>query len=258
MKKTALVITILLCVFLSSCTTNVSTNIIDKPSKDNDIAQDSTSSKENYNAQDLESLYPLAYDTLTDMSYFISPDNEEKIYDQFSKEGVEEKTIVNVKMFIKKIQSENNIVPYLNSNPIEFRNKEGYSNILLVASETFKLPWIFYYPVVSTEANFYIKITYLPDSIFENNNAPTASEAIKELSPNSPNVDNLGEQHKKIYNKMIRLSDREVTALICEYKTDSRNSTFIVYDDMLVEIRSDPEIWDEEWFTSLSFGGFQR
>ena len=81
----------------------------------------------------------------------------------------------------------------------------------------------------------------------------TASAAIKELSPNSPNIDNLGEQHKNIYNQTIRLRDREVTALICEYKTDNRNSITFIYNDLLVEIRCDPKVWTDQWFSALSF-----
>lgn len=84
----------------------------------------------------------------------------------------------------------------------------------------------------------------------------TASEVIKELSPNSPNINNLGKQHESIYNQSIMLEDREVTALVIEYKNDNRNSTIFVYDDLLVEIKSNPEVWSTQWFATLSFDDF--
>ena len=104
--------------------------------------------------------------------------------------------------------------------------------------------------------NFYIKITYIPDSIIDKQKKMTASEVIKELSPNSPNINNLGKQHESIYNQSIMLEDREVTALVIEYKNDNRNSTIFVYDDLLVEIKSNPEVWSTQWFATLSFDDF--
>ena len=102
--------------------------------------------------------------------------------------------------------------------------------------------------------NFYIKITCLPE-IFKNSDNITASLVIKELSPYSPNVDKIGTQHKSITNKQIKLADCEVTALVYEYKTDSRNSVVFVYEDMLVEVKCDQSVWNAEWFSSLSFKG---
>ena len=86
----------------------------------------------------------------------------------------------------------------------------------------------------------------------------TASEVIKELSPNSANIDNLGAQHESIYNKQMKLNDREVTALVIEYKEDARESIFFIYDDLLVLVRCDSDVWSEEWFADLSFAGYQK
>ena len=136
---------------------------------------------------------------------------------------------------------------------VELRDKDGFPNISLFVSEAYGLPWVYYYPSVSTGENFYIKITQFPNNVSHKENILAASGAIKELSPNSPNIDNLGEQHKNIYNQTIRLRDREVTALICEYKTDNRNSITFIYNDLLVEIRCDPKVWTDQWFSALSF-----
>ncbi len=155
--------------------------------------------------------------------------------------------------FVDRVKSDKAFPrPMLDGKEIAYRNKEGFSNITFFVRELYGLPWIAYYPEVSTGENPFIKITYLPESI-ETNADPSASAIIKQLSPNSPNVNNLGTQHKRIYEKNIKLRDREVTALVCEYKDDTRNNTAFVYDDLLIEVRGTPEVWGDEWFSALSF-----
>ena len=155
--------------------------------------------------------------------------------------------------FVDRVNSDRSFPqPMLDGKPITYRNEEGFSSITFFVSELYGLPWIAYYPEVSTGENFFIKITYLPESI-EEKNGLTASEAVKALAPNAPNVNNLGERHESIYERNLKLRDREVTALVCEYKDDRRNNTAFVYGDLLVEVRSAPEVWGYEWFASLSF-----
>lgn len=155
--------------------------------------------------------------------------------------------------FVDRVNSDRSFPqPMLDGKPIPYRNEEGFSNITFFVSELYGLPWIAYYPEVSTGENFFIKITYLPEGI-EDKNALTASETVKMLSPNAPNVNNLGERHERIYERKIKLRDREVTALVCEYKDDRRSNTSFVYGDLLIEVRSTPEVWGDEWFASLSF-----
>jgi len=38
-----------------------------------------------------------------------------------------------------------------------------------------------------------------------------------------------------------------------EYKEDTRSSIYFVYDELLVLVRCDLEVWDEQWFSNLSF-----
>lgn len=140
--------------------------------------------------------------------------------------------------------------PMKGGKPIGLRDEKGFSSITFFVSELYGIPWIAYYPKVPTGENFYIKMTYLPDGV---DTSLTASEVIKHLSPNSPNVDNLGERHKSIYGRHLKLLDREVTALVIEYNDDSRNSTIIVYGDLLIEFKGTPEVWSDEWFADLSF-----
>lgn len=154
--------------------------------------------------------------------------------------------------FLEKIEANRSVPqPMLDNKSITYRNKEGFSNITFFVNELYGLPWIWYFPTVSTGENFYIAITYLPDGERQRNMA--ASEVIKELSPNSANIDNLGNQHESICNRQISLGDREVTALIIEYKEDTRDSIFFVYEDLLVMVRCNSDVWSDQWFSTLSF-----
>ena len=154
--------------------------------------------------------------------------------------------------FLAKIEANRSVPqPMLDNKSITYRNKEGFSNITFFVNELYGLPWIWYFPTVSTGENFYIAITYLPD--VERQRNMMASEVIKELSPNSANIDNLGKQHESICNRQIALGDREVTALIIEYKEDTRDSIFFVYEDLLVMVRCNSDVWSDQWFSTLSF-----
>ena len=154
--------------------------------------------------------------------------------------------------FVDKVKSDKSFPhPMLEGDPITYRNEEGFSNITFLGNELYNLPWIWYFPTVSTGENFYIAITYLPD--VERQRNMTASEVIKELSPKSANIDNLGDQHESIYNKQMKLNDREVTALVIEYKEATRDSIFFVYEDLLVMVRCNSDVWSDQWFSTLSF-----
>lgn len=159
--------------------------------------------------------------------------------------------------FLEKIEANRSVPqPMLDNKSITYRNKEGFSNITFFVNELYGLPWIWYFPTVSTGENFYIAITYLPD--VERQRNMTASEVIKELSPKSANIDNLGDQHESIYNKQMKLYDREVTALVIEYKEDTRDSIFFVYEDLLVMVRCNSDVWSDQWFSTLSFDAISK
>ena len=199
-------------------------------------------------------IYPAEFNSFSELQNAIDPQNEKNLFAYFEEQRVEGGQNEAVRAFVRAIRSYDNVVPYLNGIAIELIHKDGFPNINMFASELYKLPWLWYSPNIPGE-NLYIKTTFLPESLLSKDNL-TASKVIKELSPGSPNVGNTGERHKSIYENEIALSDRTVTALVIEYKTDKRNSTFFVYDNLLVEVRNDPEIWDADWFASLSFGAF--
>lgn len=210
MKKCITIMSIILCLCLCACGVMDNPSVTDVPLQNNEHSPVSAQ------------VYPLDYDSLLDLKRSINQKNQDALYAQLIEKGVNNEQIDKVKFFIEKFQSQNIVVPYLDGKVIEFRNEEGFSNIALFVSEAYGLPWIWYWPVVTSGENFYIKLTYLPSNVIKTSGKLTASDVIKELSPNSPNINNLGKQHEKIYNQIIKLSDCEVTALVCEYKTDNR------------------------------------
>ena len=236
MKKFVILL-ICLCLLLCSC------NNFNFPLTPSDADNDALASSPH--------IYPFRYDSFSDLEKAIN--NEKKLYSELSDMRASEEITANFKAFVEKYQSQGVIVPYWNGKEIELRNREGFSNVSFFPSEEYDQPCIFFHPKVSTDENLYIHISYIPEDIIKLQENLTASEVKKALSPNSANIDNLGDTHKNIYEKTIRLADREVTALVIEYKEDKRNSTYLVYDDLLIEVRDNPEVWDEEWFSALSF-----
>ena len=203
-------------------------------------------------------MYPFGYVTFDEFKNAISEKNEKTLYAELLEQGAGDGRTDVFKSFVRKFRAQHMMIPCIDGETVELSNREGFSNISFFASEAYNLPWIFYYPYVSTGENFYIKITYVPDYILGQMENPTASEVIRALSPNSPNVGNLGERYEKIYNKTIKLYDREVTAMVCEYKDDPRNSTIFMYGDLLVEVKGKPDVWTAQWFSSLSFDSFYQ
>lgn len=140
--------------------------------------------------------------------------------------------------------------PMINNKEIPYRNREGFFNIIFLVSELYGLPWVWYFSVYNGQ-EFSIRVTYLPESIADEN--LTASEAIKAIAPDAINIDNTREGYENVYNRHIKLADREVTAMICELKADTENIIAFVYGDVLVNIKYDPEKIAEQWFSELSF-----
>lgn len=200
-------------------------------------------------------VYPLEFASWKELQNAFAPQNENNLCSYFSEQGAENKKLENIRAMVGKIQSGIPVLPCLDGNLIELRNETGFPNVVLFPSELYDLPWLWYFPACSGK-NFYIQIACLPDGVLEKDSAPTASDVIKKLSPGSPNLNNLGMQHKAIYQQELKLRDRTVTALITEYKSSSRNSIAFVYGELLVIVRCDPAVWSPEWFSALSFVPF--
>lgn len=205
-------------------------------------------------------IYPFDFDSYRDLKKSINKEN--KLYAELLDQGASDDTLGQFKAFVEKYQSQGMPVPHLNGKTAELRNKEGYSNISIYPVESYDFPCIFFHPYVTTGVNFYIRLLYLPDDVIEAQENPTASDIINALSPKPANTDNQEIRKESVYSQIyeqnIQLGDREVVALVREYKADSRNGILFLYDGWLVEVRCDPEIWTEQWFSTLTFEAYNR
>ena len=81
-------------------------------------------------------------------------------------------------VFVERVKADRSFPrPMLDGKEMTYRNKEGFSNITFFVRELYGLPWVWYFPSVSTGENFYIGVTYLPEGVDET----SASAAIKAL-----------------------------------------------------------------------------
>lgn len=170
-------------------------------------------------------------------------------------EVLQKPTSENYNSFYKRNMTDGIPVPFFGEDRIELRKKEGFHSISLFSKELYELPWIWYYPSVETGENFYIQITYIPDTISEDKKNGSASKLVKALSQDSPNIDNYEESAtiERVYECDVVLKDRTVLAMRYEYKKDNRASTFFIYDDLLVIVCGDMDVWNDQWFEKLSF-----
>ena len=235
----------MICFLLSACASNPTGTL---------------SGQEKEESRGLSPVSPISsveFNSFEELDKALHSQDESPLLSSFKENGAGNEQVENVRKMIEAIRLRNNIVPYTDGEIIELRNEKGFDNITVYASEKYGLPCVFCHPKVSNGDNLYISITCVPDEVLGNRELPTASDLVKIMSPDYPNIDHFGEQCKSVYNAKVKLRDREVTAMVYEYKTDKRNSTIFVYDNLLVEVRNDPEIWGDDWFSDLSFGGFK-
>ena len=246
MKKLYCLVFIVACLLLCSCNPNSTDTIIHESVGGDDHSYSPNSP----NSVSVE------FNSFDDLQKALNLQNENALYSYFLRQGIESKQLDNVQIFVNTIRMCNNIVPYLDRDIIELRNEDGFSNITLFSAEKYGLPCIFIHPKVSNGDNLYITITCIPEVFLGGQEPITASALIMKMAPTYPNIDNFGSYCKNVYNTSVVLRDREVNALVYEYKNSNRNSTLFVYDNLLVEVRHDPKVWGEEWFSALSFGDF--
>ncbi|MBQ8404214.1 MAG: hypothetical protein IJX55_07330 [Clostridia bacterium] len=143
-------------------------------------------------------------------------------------------------------------IPYLSGEPLALRNRgEGYSNITLLESELYGRPWIWFY-CINSGGEVIIRTTYLNG---DEAKGLSASEFIKKIAPDAPNIDNFKsyENYKNVYEKEINVSENQISALVCEMSDSEQIYVFLIYEDMLVIIRANAEYLGEDFFAELSF-----
>ena len=146
-------------------------------------------------------------------------------------------------------------IPQVNGNAMPLQNKEGYSNVTLMTSDLYNLPWIWYHCVVN-EQKVDIRVAYL-DSIYnvENSQKTTYAQILKTIAPDAPSPENYQkyESYKNIYEKNIVLKDGvSVTAMISEVKDSSKVYVMFYYDGLLICLYGEYEVFSESFWTSFS------
>lgn len=157
--------------------------------------------------------------------------------------------------FITSLRQDGVPVPLFGGERIKLKSQADYPTISLFISSAYDLPWIWYYPFVETGENFFIRIAVIPETVSDELRNGSPSDLIRSLSPLSPNTDNYKDipEIKRVYEREVSLRDRKVVSLIYEYENDPRENTVFIYDGMLVTVRADTDIRNEQWFSRLSF-----
>ena len=146
-------------------------------------------------------------------------------------------------------------VPAVDGNACALRNKEDFSNISLMTSELYNLPWIWYHCKVN-DADVDVKLSY--HSIIESselNSAKTYYEVLKLIAPDAPNPDNYVkfESYQKIYESEITLAnDNKVVAMISELTSSSNVYVMFIYEGKLVSVYTDKDALSESFWSSFS------
>ena len=146
-------------------------------------------------------------------------------------------------------------IPQIDEKPISLRNKDGYSNITLLTSELYNLPWLWYHCVVNDQ-NLDVKISYLlPIENLNSQQAITYMEILQLIAPEAPSPENYEkyESYDAIYEKKVVLKDgTSVTAMISELKNDSEIYVMFHYNGMLVTLYGDRALFSEDFWESFS------
>jgi hypothetical protein len=124
--------------------------------------------------------------------------------------------------------------PMLNSQPIPYQNKEGFSNITFFPGELYGLPWVWYHCLVEGE-RVNIQITYPACKGVAVDPTKDASEMLKAIAPNAVNVDNFEDRpsYKAVYLQSIPMATGEVGVLVYELK-DRIMYTFFMGEAMVI------------------------
>ena len=125
--------------------------------------------------------------------------------------------------------------PMLNSQPIPYQNREGFSNITFFPSELYGLPWVWYHCLVEGE-RVNIQITYPACKGVAVDPAKDASEMLKAIAPNAVNPDNYKDRpnYEAVYLQSIPMATGEVGVLVYELKDNRIMYTFFMGDAMVI------------------------
>ena len=133
------------------------------------------------------------------------------------------------------------------------------SNIALMTTDLYKLPWIWYHCKAS-DNDVSVRIAY--PGVIENpdlSSAKTYYEVLKMIAPDAPNPDNYAnyEAYQKIYESEICLAnDKKVGAMISELKDNSKVYVMFNYEGVLVNVYADKSVLTESFWSSFTLAKY--
>ena len=136
---------------------------------------------------------------------------------------------------------------------------EDVSNIALMTTDLYKLPWIWYHCKAS-DNDVSVRIAY--PGVIENpdlSSAKTYYEVLKMIAPDAPNPDNYAnyEAYQKIYESEICLAnDKKVGAMISELKDNSKVYVMFNYEGVLVNVYADKSVLTESFWSSFTLAKY--
>ena len=141
-------------------------------------------------------------------------------------------------------------IPKMNGVEMEFRNREGFHNLILLTTELCWLPTIWYY-VLYNDQNVSVLITY-PEvfGIQGLEEQPNGVEVIKQICPDAITTENYQswERYKNVYLKELELADQTVSAVFYEFHDDPRFDVRFYYKGVFVSIVAYPEVMSDDAF----------
>lgn len=133
------------------------------------------------------------------------------------------------------------------------------SNIALMTTDLYKLPWIWYHCKAS-DNDVSVRIAY--PGVIENpdlSSAKTYYEVLKIIAPDAPNPDNYAkyESYQKIYESEICLANgKKVDAMVSELKSKSKVYIMFKYEDVLVCVYADKSVLNETFWSRFTLANY--
>ena len=147
-------------------------------------------------------------------------------------------------LLIKLLKEGTVMVPYYQGREIPCDEREGITSIMLSESGDCWKPWIGYFGKIGDD-NTRINTMYYDRTLLDEANEKGASWLLNQIDPTVVNIHNYEKYNSdsvfiNVYEKVIRLSDRDVKAMVIEYintadvYTNDEITIYFVYDDILV------------------------
>lgn len=246
MKKKQSFIWILLCVLLGTtgCTMSNESSEQETKNTEEEVYEESLSTESN-------NLLNSSFDTYEEFEAWLFSEQEvNSAREDMSNYGAIYETFISdlleYKIYLMK--------PYMSGELMELRNKDRFTNILVLSQDYCDRPWIWYFCKVN-DRECRIQIMYMTEKETQYAKTHTIEELMRYLSVTEPNKDNL--KDSKVYEYMrlkdMTLGDRSVTAFCAKMYNDKREYRRLVYDNLYVILVAEEEVFEETNWETFSF-----